>query len=845
MTKPEQSGPARGRSTPAGSPGLPPESTGLLARLRGVRPDDWIAVGALLAMTLAIFWQGLFDRENLVREDAAYLLQCYYQFAADEVCAGRFPHWNPFAMCGLPFHSTLQGALLYPLRWPLFVLSWPVGYALSLWIHYFLAALFLYILIRTTLKCKPLPSLIGAMSFTFGGFTLGHLSHPNYYLSYPWFVLTVLLISQALIKRRWSYAIGAAIPVGLMGLVGSVHMLLILCFGLGVWSLAEVILGIVRRIRSGEGSAGAILWPGIAVGVALALGAALSMAQMLPAHQQTGLSSRVEVGWEFITEISAHPLRTLIRLTVPFYWGNYRLGYWGENLFHEQTFYMGVIPLIAAVTGAALRWRDPWVRRLLGLIVVAFLVAAGKYLPVYWVLYKLVPWFDRLRDPARLLCWVQFAVACLAAVGLQALLYDLASAKADRPQETRDRRRRPDASQSEPIPVPRGAKVAAVVAGGLILVLIVGCLLRLSALADSPASAVEGLAASGQPESPQQIHQAQLIRHMASKVMRDGDGITWLGILAGVASVLAGIGLVAFRRLPLTIAAVVLPGLLAADMAMFSAGMINYSDMDRPILSTPAHARFLQEHLGIDRYLCLRGRADEVALHRGLLWRIRHAIGGGGGIFHTPQQEILLKVLWGRNRRAMNLAGVRYVVITAPDPKQRLQSAFQDDRVAIIENSQAMPRAFLAREVRVAPDPNAILAEITAGKSDLLDVAWLEQPVEPLPPVTSGPADRGTVEVASADPGRLVMRTQSNAPRQLVLTETYHPEWQCKVDGKPVPIVRTDYNFMSVRLSGKGHQVEWWYEPTQFRRGLAITLTTLALIVGVLSILAFVERRGR
>jgi hypothetical protein len=778
----------------------------------GISRSDWVCAGVLLAVTLAIFWQGWYDPAGMLHEDAAYLLQPYYQFAADEVRAGRFPHWNPFAMCGLPFHETLQGAVLYPLRWPVFWLSYQDGYALMLWVHYFLAALFTFIFMRATLRCRPVPALIGSISFAFGGFTLGHLTHPNYFLSYPWFVLTILLLSQAVERRRWSWAIAAGLPVGLMGLAGSVHLLLILGFGLGVWSLGELVAAIVGRVRSGSWSPKEALRPALVSAVAFSLGGALAAAQILPAQLQMGLSTRTETTYEFITDISAHPLRTLIRLVVPFYWGNYRLWYWGENLFHEQCFYAGIIPLIAAVTTVVVWPRNRWVMRMAALCIITFVVAAGRYLPVFWLLYRFVPMFDRLRDPARLLWWFQFGIACLAAIGLS---------KLTEPETTGVRKR---------------AAVASVVTGAAVVVLLLGCLIRLAFLAKDPSPAFEFVKHLGNLSAAQRQLHMMGAEKMPVAVIQ-GDILTWLGILAAVLSCIAFSGWMLSRRAFTWPIGSVFAGLLVFDLGMLSAGMLNYNTADSIVRGTPPHARFLMENLGISRYLCLMGSLDEVSLHKGMIFRIRHAIGGGGGIFHTPRQEQMIGLLWGGNLRLASLCGVRYLVMSRPVRTRTIRPVFESPGHVINENTEALPRAFLARQVRVFGDPNEMLAEILGGKSDLSDIALFEKPVESLPPPNLGDSERGKVTDIQTEPCWFKMRTQAPGPRQLVLTETYHPEWRCTIDGKPVPIELTDWTFMSVRVPAGEHAVEWRFESTRFKIGVAVSLVTLVLIVGLLIVL--------
>jgi len=787
---------------------------------RRISRADWICVGVLLGVTLVIFYQGLFDRVGMIREDAAYQYQCFYQFAADEVRDGRFPHWNPFAVCGLPFHASLMGAVLYPLRWPLFFLSWPVGYALSLWAHYFLTGLFMFVFIRATLRCGPVPSLIGAVSFAFGGFTMGHLTHPNYFQAYPWFVLTVLLVTQAVQRSSWVWAVGASLPVGLLALIGAVHLILILGFGLVLWAVAEAAVGLVARARGGEATLKQALWPAVCVAVALLVGGAIGMAQLDPSLLQTKLSVRSDVDWAFITELCAHPIRSAVLFIAPFYWGNSRLGFWGADSFHETCFYMGIVPLILAGVAVVLCPRDRWVKRFVGLCVISAALAMAKVLPFYWVLYKVVPMFDRLRNPVRLLWWVEFGLACLAAIGLQRL------------------------ALVEKARLRRQATIAAVVAGLVVVVVNVGCLIRLSSLADDPSPMVRQIQQLDGVSRQDAARRAVFVQRVPKQIMQQMDTVTWLGIAAALASSVACVGLIGLRKAPSTLGGSVLVGLLVLDLGMFSGGMFHHSLRDRAVLDVPPQAKYLQDHLGLQRYLSLRGRNAETTLHRGLLFRIRHAIAGGVGINHTPRQEKLIGLLWRRCPRLLNLGGIRYIVADGPIKAGPIRPVRQGDGWCISENTQAFARAFLTRQVRTFDDPNALLAEILMGKTDLSDVALFEQPVDPLPPV--GPTDRARGEVADvrSEPGWFEMRTRAPGPRQLVLTETYHPQWRCTIDGAPTPVYLTDWTFMSVRVPAGEYQIRWWFEPTRFKRGLAITVTALVLVVGTLGANWIVTRRA-
>ena len=796
------------------------DSSATTIRPRRISRADWICVGVLLVVTLGMFWQGFFDRVELIREDAAYVFQCYYEFAADEVRAGRFPHWNPYGLCGLPFHNGLQGALLYPLRWPLFWMSYPVGMTLSLWTHFFLTGVFTFVFIRRTLRCGSVPALIGALSMTFGGFAMGHASHPSRFQAYPWFVLSILLLSEARERSRWRWAVAAAIPVGLTTLTGDGNLPVILAFGLALWAVAEAGIILVGKIRGSGATARDVLWFPAAITVALVLGGALGMAQIYPALYQTTLSIRADADWAFITKLSAHPLRSVVLFVAPFYWGNDRLGYWGDDRFIDPCFYAGIVPLVFAAVAVIVFPRDRWVARLAGLCLITAALGAGKFLPFYGVLYKLVPLFDQIRGPCRLFVWVDFGVACLAAIGLHKTLAGL---------DLKLRRR---------------ATITASVAGLVIIAIIAGCMMSLRALAKDPSPAIRHLRELEHILTYEREQRITVVQQMPGAVIDEGDLVTRLGIAAAMISCVLCVAAIASPKRSSLRAGAMLTPVLVFDLGMFSAGMVNYSSTaDRMVLTRPPHVRFLQEHLGLQRYLCLRARhVGETALHRGMLFGIRHAIAGGVGVSHSPRQDKFVRLLWSRNPRLCNLAGVRYIVSGTPLRGGGIRPALRGPGIFVHENERVLPRAFLARQIRVFDNPNKLADEIRMGTSALSDVALLEEPIEPLPTVSARDTAPGKVLDLQGVPGRYQMRTSAPGPRQLVLTESYHPQWQCLINGQPAPIHRTDWVFMSVRVPAGENRVTWWFEPTRFKHGLVVTVTALAIVLGTL-VLAWVRTR--
>jgi hypothetical protein len=153
--------------------------------------------------------------------------------------------------------------------------------------------------------------------------------------------------------------------------------------------------------------------------------------------------------------------------------------------------------------------------------------------------------------------------------------------------------------------------------------------------------------------------------------------------------------------------------------------------------------------------------------------------------------------------------------------------------VAIFENTRALPRAWLATEAQVLPDPE-ILEVIRKGK--LPDgrpweperVALVESPLNFK---LDARDDAASAEVTSHEPNRVMVKAKSAAPAILVLSENHYPGWRAYVDGRAVETLRVNYNLRGVTLPAGNHTVEFIYRPKAVFIGAAISVLTLIMLL--------------
>ena len=92
-------------------------------------------------------------------------------------------------------------------------------------------------------------------------------------------------------------------------------------------------------------------------------------------------------------------------------------------------------------------------------------------------------------------------------------------------------------------------------------------------------------------------------------------------------------------------------------------------------------------------------------------------------------------------------------------------------------------------------------------------------------------AETARAEITEYRPEYVRIRTETSGPAYLVLTDSHYPGWRAFLDGQETPILRANHLFRAVDLPPGSHLVEFQYEPASFRWGLALSLTSLGLLV--------------
>ena len=182
----------------------------------------------------------------------------------------------------------------------------------------------------------------------------------------------------------------------------------------------------------------------------------------------------------------------------------------------------------------------------------------------------------------------------------------------------------------------------------------------------------------------------------------------------------------------------------------------------------------------------------------------------------------------------LDLLNVRYVIFRGTPPPF-MHPPFQSDDYWVLVNSNALPRVFVPRTVKTVAAGRE-LEEIVSPQFNPADMAFVTAPVE-LPARC-----RGTVQITGEIPTRIRISAQMETPGLIVLADNWDRGWRAFWNGRPMPVLRTDYTLRGVVVPAGTGTLEFIYRPASVVLGL--WLAGLAAII-LLSWWAAIRWRSR
>lgn len=748
----------------------------------------------LALAVVAFFWQVVFDGAMMPRGggDLASFLYPRYVFAADAFHHGVLPLWNPYLFSGSPFLADIQSGLFYPFNLLAFAAFAPFTYpeleAMAT-LHFWLAGVFHYAFLRS-LGLGRIPCLLGAITFAFSGFMVTHLGHLNMVETAVWLPLVLLFF------RRGALLL-SAICLAFAYFAGHAQLFLYLLLALGLYALWVGLLGPWLAPNQRPISSRTVRSPArplVAAGLVGAAAFLLVACQLLPNYELVRLSPRAEISLAESSRFAAQPVG-LLTLLVPHFFGKNATNYWGEWTTTETFGYVGLLPLLLALLGAARFRRVREAQYFALLAMLGLLLALGDTTALHGWLYRFVPGFAKVRAPGRFLFFFDIGVAVLAAYGAQTLLLEVGRA--------------------------RRARLAwlARVAWVVLAVTCVGALpVGYHALLVSQ-------------------HEDAVIYHRIATAV---NGVALFALLLALCAALLGTARRGWLRGRALAGATLV--LVAVDLA--SAG-IGFNPAYEDLLKNFRQERIVNFLRADDPYVRIddvTGVEDVWQPDTAEIYHLYDVWGLFNPVTVADYDAFWRTYLPGRSSRLYDLLNARYL-IAHRDVKldvDKFHLVYGDDpRASVFRNDAALPRAFVVPNALSAPDHATALRLLLEPGFDPASCVILEGAATPRP------GGNGTARIIALTPNHLEASVEAPEGGYLVLSSVYYPGWRAEVDGRATPLLRADWAFQAIALPPNAHRVVLRFLPTSFLVGAAISLPAWLAALGWLGWQAVRHRVGR
>jgi hypothetical protein len=697
---------------------------------------------------------------------------------------GSLPLWNPNTLSGAPFAGNTQSALFYPPNFLYYFMELNRAWSMGLVLQRLLAVLFTILLLRE-LGATPVGALISALLFGFSGFLIAWQGQAMA-ASAVWLPLICYALLRLHREHSGKYIALAAVAFAMPVLAGHPET----AAHLAMTGIVVAAVLVFKKSEDGKRTPNLKFALGFVAAGILSFG--LALIQTLPTLEWISQSHRTlaEI-WPSLPlkAILAFVSRDVMRATNSA----------GLDI-PEQAAYLGMIVFVAAPLAI---FHSSWKRIALVLAgclaLLLIIYGVGPLLP----LLNSIPYMGLKQW--RFILVVSLGFSVLAGLGVSAL-----DQRMDQPADKKRRLR---------------LKEALLATSGLAVGLLMVYFLR-----ERTVDAVE----------PMRVPRASLLLLLLSGAVVCARIAGWI---SRVQFNVVVVSLVAFDVLTFSY------GYLPFNRAREVYPMVELFDRLKQLGGDPFRIAQLDNAAVVNSELVYDLESTggyEIPLER--LYRFLDGAHRNGGDEVMLDSNALLQL---KDRR-VDMLNTRYLLVPTLNPhatalrsqSNRFRFVFKAGRVDVLENLNAMPRAFIvpasgveviadeARQLERLKDPSfnpersVILASAGTGITN-----------------SSGSAagsDAARVEWIRRDANSFQLKVYSPTEGVLVASQMYYPGWKATIDGAAVPVVPANYALAAISLPSGPHDVRFFYAPSSIKIGATVSALSLAILVA----LAWFLRQG-
>lgn len=729
--------------------------------------------------------------KNPKLSDAVSIFYPLKSLARDEVKQGEFPLWNPHMFGGYPLYINPTLGLFFPTTISYLFFSSPIAWTLQTMAQPFLAAIFMYLLLRH-LKLPNIAGIFGGLVYGFGGFTILWMQWNSLATTSLFLPILLLLEDKYLSTKRSKWGVLFAVFICLQILAGYLPIISLTYVCMAAWYIYY----------------SKNVWKNLKIVAYGFLGICLSAFFLLPLGELVKISQRTSE-----TLGSDNPFifpQNFVNLIAPDFFGNdATYNFWGQGDHMDSTLYVGIVTIVLALVALTKMYKKRHVKFAIVLLILTMVISLSN--PISTFFYDLGFWGGSSITMNRVNFITNFALAILASYGVS-YIKESYSRLSLKPAFT-------------------------------VLVILVTLALGLFVYKLN----------LGVPLSPDTLFDfsdlgsASLIH--SNVALRN---LVWPTLLAlGILSMLVIFKKIKHLTRFVEVALILI---LIIDLFRFgwkfnTFAAPKYLYPETPIsnfLKKYPNDRFVAEkdifpaNMWVPYKLSSIAGYDSVYPFNAAKFI---AVTNSGNVDAKPQTR------WGLinnfSSRMLDVSNVRFLLvlkkesdgkvsskgqIRGKDKLEKYDEVFEDKGVVILENKNRMPRTYLTKET-IRRSNKETLSLLIDEKFPIDKIAITEDfefnPQTDLPLIYS--SDYNPVSNS-----RYIINTSSNQDAYLVVLDSFYPGWKVFVDKKESIIHRTNYNFRGVFLTKGKHVVEFIYSPKSLKYGLVISGLALAVSLIIL-----------
>lgn len=725
------------------------------------------------------------------------------------------PLWYNYIFSGLPTVAGPYGdiASIYPfIR---LIIPTHIFWTYLFMFGFIAAGIGMYLFLRS-LNISCLAALIGAVAYSFAGNLVSttYAGHEGRLWAAALFPLAFFFWNKGIISHKFSWFVFAGFTAGYTYMHGHFQLLYY-----GMWvAFAYFIINLILNYKQNKIKT-TLKLIGYAI-VSIIIAAGVVAVNFLPFFSNIVISARGEMrGYEFASSW-ALPFKELVDIIIPQFSGILD-NYWGENFFKLHSEYFGVILLLLAGITIFIKFKERRTVFFFTTSIIGTLIALGGHTPFFKLVYYLMPGAKRFRGPSMVFYLVAFSIIVLGTIGLQYII-DYNQQKKVFDQQVKKR-------------LKRYFYFVVVIFILLIIILLI---------------TKNGISSS--IKDPQKL-----------QAFTNNIPTVWSGALISAILIIISIFLfyqLANRKLKIINLIVIIIPLICFDLWRIDKKFIKTVDNPSVYYAPDEVVNFLRNDTTLYRvYPLYYERSNDGILD---LYNIQNVAGYCSNPLKRYQEFLgagQTVMFQGPNLafpNFLNLLNAKYIIsVPLPEDISRydartqsmigelrnfvnrpeLELVYSGRRNVIYKNNIALPRAFLVPNYIVIKDKDKIIERLKDPNFNPLQYVIIPDSVLTSQTITQD-SFLGAAKIIEYTPNRITVETESNTQGFLVISENYHPDWFCKVDGKPTKVYPAYHTLRTVYLETGKHKVEFFYYSKFYSFGRLISTITVLFCILVIII---------